>query len=401
MKQIEGGITAVQGVQAAGIQGGIKKAGTKDIALIYTDKPAVAAGVFTKNSVTAAPVIVCRKHLTEPTAQAIIVNSGNANACTGDPGMANAYRMAAATAEHLNINEDQVLVSSTGVIGQQLPMEVIENGIQMAVKALSSEGGDDAAEAIMTTDTFPKSTAVEIEVGGKTVRIGGIAKGSGMIAPNMATMLSYLTTDANINSNILQTALNRVVDNTYNLLTVDTDRSTNDTVLILATGTAENTAIVNTSGQDYEAFYDGLMFVCTELVKMLARDGEGATKLVEVVIKQAKNRDDAEKAARAVAESPLVKTAIFANDANWGRIMMAIGKSGAEFDPYQVDVLLGDYPLVKNGMDAGYDEDKATQLFDNDPVRITIDLRAGDTEITMWTCDYSYDYIRINADYRT
>ena len=401
MKQIEGGITAVQGVQAAGIQAGIKKAGIKDLALIYTDTPATAAGVFTSNSVTAAPVVVCRKHLTDPRVQAIIVNSGNANACTGEPGMTNAYQMAAATAEQLNIKEEQVLVSSTGVIGQQLPMETIENGIQMAAKALSYEGGDDAAEAIMTTDTFPKSTAIEIEVGGKTVRIGGIAKGAGMIAPNMATMLSFLTTDANINSDTLQSALTRVVDNTYNLLTVDTDCSTNDTVLILATGTADNPAIVNASGQDYEAFCDGLMFVCTELVKMLARDGEGATKLVEVVIKQAKNRDDAEKAARAVAESPLVKTAIFANDANWGRIMMAIGKSGAAFDPYQVDVLLGDYPLVKNGMDAGYDEEKATQLFDNDPVRITIDLRAGNTEITMWTCDYSYDYIRINADYRT
>ena len=401
MKQIEGGITAVQGVQAAGIHAGIKKEEAKDIALIYTDTSATAAGVFTINSVTAAPVLICRDHLTDPIAQAIIVNSGNANACTGDLGMANAYRMAAATAEQLNIKEDRVFVASTGVIGQQLPMETLENGIQMAAKALSYEGGKDAAEAIMTTDTFPKFTAVEIEVGGKTVRIGGMAKGSGMIAPNMATMLSFLTTDANVSSEALQSALTRVVDNTYNLLTVDTDRSTNDTVLILATGNAENTEIVNASGQDYEAFCDGLMFVCTELVKMLARDGEGATKLVEVVIKQAKNRDDAEKAARAVAESPLVKTAIFANDANWGRIMMAIGKSGAAFDPYQVDVLLGDYTLVKNGMDSGYDEEKATQLFDNDPIRITIDLRAGDAEITMWTCDYSYDYIRINADYRT
>ena len=401
MKQIEGGITAVQGVQAAGIRAGIKKAETKDIALIYTDTPATAAGVFTTNIVTAAPVLICRDHLTDSIAQAVIANSGNANACTGDLGMTNAYRMAAATAEQLNIKPEQVLVASTGVIGQQLPMESIENGIQMAAKALSYEGGEDAAEAIMTTDTFPKSTAVEIEVGGKTVRIGGIAKGAGMIAPNMATMLSFLTTDANISSETLQSALTRVVDNTYNLLTVDTDSSTNDTVLILASGNAENTNIVNASGQDYEAFCDGLMFICTELVKMLARDGEGATKLVEVVIKHARNRDDAEKAARSVAESPLVKTAIFANDANWGRIMMAIGKSGAAFNPYQVDVLLGDYTLVKNGMDSGYDEEKATQLFDNDPIRITIDLRAGDAEITMWTCDYSYDYIRINADYRT
>ena len=401
MKQIDGGITAVAGIRAAGLHAGIKAADAKDVALIVTDAPATAAGVFTKNSVTAAPVLVCREHLNDGCAQAVIVNSGNANACTGEVGMANARRMAAATAEQLGIDANLVLVSSTGVIGQQLPMDKIESGIQAAAGALSTEGGADAAEAIMTTDTHPKSVAVEVEIGGTPVRISGIAKGSGMIAPNMATMLSYLTTDARINAETLQAALNRVVDDTYNLLTVDTDRSTNDTVLILATGHAENADIITTVGADYETFCEGLQFVCTELVKMLARDGEGATKLVEVLVKHAKNRDDAEKAARAVAESPLVKTAVFANDANWGRIMMAIGKSGAEFDPYQVDVWLADYRLVKNGMDAGYDEDKATALFAEDPVRITIDLRAGDTEITMWTCDYSYDYIRINADYRT
>ena len=402
MKQIDGGITAVSGIRAAGVHAGIKKAAeTKDVALIVTDAPATAAGVFTKNSVTAAPVWVCREHLTDGCAQAVIVNSGNANACTGEVGMANAQRMTAATAEQLGIDADLVLVSSTGVIGQQLPMDKIENGIQAAASAISTEGGADAAEAIMTTDTYPKSVAVEIEISGVSVRIGGIAKGSGMIAPNMATMLSYLTTDAKINAEVLQVALNRVVDDTYNLLTVDTDRSTNDTVLILATGRAGNAEIVTADGDNYEAFCEGLLFVCTELVKMLARDGEGATKLVEVVVKHARNRDDAEKAARAVAESPLVKTAVFANDANWGRIMMAIGKSGAAFDPYQVGVWLADYQLVKDGMDAGYDEDKATALFAQDPVRITIDLRAGDAAVTMWTCDYSYDYIRINADYRT
>ena len=401
MKQINGGITTIQGVRAAGVHAGIKTTDAKDMTLIVTDAPAAAAGVFTKNSVTAAPVLVCREHLSDGHAQAVIINSGNANACTGEVGMANARRMAAATAEQLCIDADLVLVSSTGVIGQQLPMDKIENGIQAATSALSTEGGSDAAEGIMTTDTHPKSVSIEVEIDGAPVRIAGIAKGSGMIAPNMATMLSYLTTDARINTETLQTALNCVVDDTYNLLTVDTDRSTNDTVLILATGRAGNANIVEAAGENYEAFCDGLLFVCTELVKMLARDGEGATKLVEVVVKHAKNRDDAEKAARAVAESPLVKTAVFANDANWGRIMMAIGKSGAEFDPYQVDVWLADYRLVKNGMDAGYDEDKATALFAQDPVCITIDLRAGDTAVTMWTCDYSYDYIRINADYRT
>ena len=401
MKKIDGGITAVSGVRAAGVHAGLKKSEKKDVALIVTDTPAVAAGVFTKNSVTAAPVQVCRQHLADATAQAIIVNSGNANACTGELGMANAQQMAAITAERLGLAANQVLVSSTGVIGQQLPMDVIANGIQLAADALSTEGGDDAAEAIMTTDTHAKSVAVAVEIDGTPVRIGGIAKGSGMIAPNMATMLSFLTTDACITGETLQSALTRVVDDTYNLLTIDTDMSTNDTVLLLATAKAGNPDIAETAGENYDAFCAGLQFVCTELTKMLARDGEGATKLVEVVVKRAKDRGDAEKAARAVAESPLVKTAIFANDANWGRIMMAIGKSGAAFHPYQVDVWLGDYQLVKDGMDAGFDEEKATELFAQDPVRITIDLRAGDAAITMWTCDYSYDYIRINADYRT
>ena len=401
MKKIDGGITAVSGVRAAGVHAGLKKSEKKDVALIVTDAPAVAAGVFTKNSVTAAPVQVCRQHLADATAQAIIVNSGNANACTGELGMANAQQMAAITAERLGLAANQVLVSSTGVIGQQLPMDIIGNGIQLAADALSTEGGDDAAEAIMTTDTHAKSVAVAVEIDGTPVRIGGIAKGSGMIAPNMATMLSFLTTDACITGETLQSALTRVVDDTYNLLTIDTDRSTNDTVLLLATAKAGNPDIAETAGENYDAFCAGLQFVCTELTKMLARDGEGATKLVEVVVKRAKDRGDAEKAARAVAESPLVKTAIFANDANWGRIMMAIGKSGAAFHPYQVDVWLGDYQLVKDGMDASFDEEKATALFAQDPVRITIDLRAGDAAITMWTCDYSYDYIRINADYRT
>ena len=401
MKKIDGGITAVSGVCAAGVHAGLKKSEKKDVALIVTDAPAVAAGVFTKNSVTAAPVQVCRQHLADATAQAIIVNSGNANACTGELGMANAQQMAAVTAERLGLAANQVLVSSTGVIGQQLPMDIIANGIQLAADALSTEGGDDAAEAIMTTDTHAKSVAVAVEIDGTPVRIGGIAKGSGMIAPNMATMLSFLTTDACITGETLQSALTRVVDDTYNLLTIDTDMSTNDTVLLLATAKAGNPDIAETAGENYEAFCAGLQFVCTELTKMLARDGEGATKLVEVVVTRAKDRGDAEKAARAVAESPLVKTAIFANDANWGRIMMAIGKSGAAFHPYQVDVWLGDYQLVKDGMDAGFDEEKATALFAQDPVRITINLRAGDAAITMWTCDYSYDYIRINADYRT
>ncbi len=401
MKEIDGGITSVCGVRAAGVHAGIKKDNQKDVALIVTDCPAIAAGVFTKNSVTAAPVWVCRQHLTDATAQVIIINSGNANACTGELGLANAQQMASLTGEQLGIAENLVLVSSTGVIGQQLPMDKIAKGIQLAANELSTEGGDDAAEAIMTTDTHRKSVAVEVEIDNVPVRIGGIAKGSGMIAPNMATMLSFLTTDACITAELLHTALTQAVNDTFNLLTVDTDCSTNDTVLILTTGSARNVEIVDANSRIYEAFCEGLQFVCTELTKMLACDGEGATKLVEVVVKNAKSRNDAEKAARAVAESPLVKTAIFANDANWGRIMMAIGKSGAEFEPYQVNIWLQDYQLVKNGMDIGFNEKKATALFAQNPVKITIDLRAGGVGLKMWTCDYSYDYIRINADYRT
>ena len=277
--------------------------------------------------------------------------------------MANARRMASATAEQLDIDAELVLVSSTGVIGQQLPMDKIESGIRTATDALSTEGGSDAAEAIMTTDTHPKSIAIEVEIDGAPVRIGGIAKGSGMIAPNMATMLSYLTTDAKINAETLQTALNRVVDDTYNLLTVDTDRSTNDTVLILATGHAGNADIVEANGENYDVFCEGLQFVCTELVKMLARDGEGATKLVEVVITHAKNREGRGKSsARCCLNHRLSRRLFLRTMPIGGRIMMAIGKSGADFDPYQVNVWLADYQLVKNGMDAGYDEDQATRL---------------------------------------
>ena len=401
MKQISGGITAVPGIQAAGVHAGLKQDSEKDVALIVADAPAVAAGVFTRNRVCAAPVFVCRDHLRNHTAQAVVVNSKNANACTGEEGLANAHQMASLTGAALGIDSDLVLVASTGVIGQQLPMEQITDGIRLAADAIGSNGGHDAALAIMTTDTVPKEASVEIEIGGKTVRIGGMTKGAGMIAPNMATMLAFLVTDVNIASRVLQTALRESVDKSFNRVTVDTDTSTNDTVLILAHGGAGNPEITAADGDDYAAFREGLDFVCTELAKMIARDGEGATKLVEVVVRNAKNVAEGELAARAIADSPLVKTAVFGADANWGRIMMAVGKSGAEFDPYQVDVWLGDYQLVTAGMDAGFDEEKATELFSKDTVTITVDVNAGDTDVTMWTCDYSYDYIRINADYRT
>ena len=401
MKQISGGITAVPGIRASGVHGGLKSDNQKDVALIVADSPAVAAGVFTRNRVCAATVLLSREHLKDPVAQAIVVNSGNANACTGEPGLNNARKMAALVGEQLNLESKNVLVSSTGVIGVQLPMDAITKGIERAADTLREDGGHDAAQAIMTTDTVPKEIAVEIEVGGEKVKIGGMTKGSGMIAPNMATMLAFLAADVNIAAAPLQEALRKSVNKSFNRVTVDTDRSTNDTVQILATGSARNSEITEASGDDFDAFYTALEFVCIELAKKIARDGEGATKMIEVVVKNAKSEAEAELAARATAESPLVKTAVFGKDANWGRIMMAVGKSEAQFDPYQVNVWLGNYQLVKAGMDSGFDEEKATQLFSEDTVVITIDLAAGDAEATMWTCDYSYDYIKINADYRT
>ena len=401
MKQVSGGITAVPGIRASGVHGGLKPDEQKDVALIVADAPAVAAGVFTRNRVCAATVLLSREHLNDRAAQAIVVNSGNANACTGEQGLKNARRMAILVGEKLDLDPRRVLVSSTGVIGVQLPMGAITQGIQRAADALCEDGGHDAAEAIMTTDTVPKEVAVEVEVGGHTVRIGGMTKGAGMIAPNMATMLAFLATDAKIAGAPLQAALRKSVNMSFNRVTVDTDSSTNDTVQILATGSASNPEITDASGASYDAFCNGLEFVCIELAKKIAQDGEGATKLVEVVVKNAVNETEAELAARAIAESPLVKTAVFGKDANWGRIMMAVGKSEARFDPYQVDVWLGDYQLVKDGMDSGFDEEMATRLFSEDTVTITANLNAGNAEATMWTCDYSYDYIKINADYRT
>lgn len=401
MKHIEGGITAVPGIRASGVHAGLKPDNQKDVALIAADAPAVAAGVFTKNRVCAPVVLACREHLNDQTAQAIIINSKNANACTGGLGLANARQMTALTGIALGIDPSLVLVASTGVIGVQLPMDKIDNGIRLAAGTLRPDNGHDAALAIMTTDTVPKEFAVEIEIAGKKARIGGMTKGAGMIAPHLATMLGFLMTDANISAEPLQTALREAVSKSFNRITVDSDSSTNDTVLILATGSAGNPIISKVGSAEYDEFQKGLDFACIELAKMIARDGEGATKLIEVIVKGAKDEVEGEMVARAIAESPLVKTAVFGADPNWGRILMAIGKSEAEFDPYQVDVWLNGYQLVKHGMDAGFDEEKATNLFAKDTVAIDVDLNAGDAAVTMWTCDYSYDYIRINADYRT
>ena len=410
MKQIDGSITAVSGVKAAGVQAGIKSKDKREVALIIAENPVAAAGVFTINRSKAAPVYVCQEHLKDGMSQAIVVNSGNANACTGEGGMADAYKMAKITADELGIDEKLVLVASTGVIGKRLPMDKIEAAIKLAAKSLNPNGGHDAALAIMTTDLVPKEIAVEIEVAGHPVKIGGITKGSGMIRPHMATMLAFLTTDVNITSELLQTALRNSVDKSFNMMTVDGDMSTNDTALILATGTAGNPQITTMDSANsnarlrlsaYHQFCAGLDYVTLELAKMIARDGEGATKLIKVVVKGAQNFEDAQKAARAVAESNLVKTAIFGMDANWGRIVCALGYSGAEFELSNVDVWMNDLQLVKSGMDAGFSEEKAKEVFKLDELSIISDLHAGDAEATIWTCDFSYDYVKINAAYRT
>ena len=401
MKQIDGSITAVSGIKAAGVQAGIKTKDKKEVALIIAEKPVAAAGVFTINRSKAAPVYVCQEYLKDGIAQAIVVNSGNANACTGEGGMADAYKMAKITADELGIDEKLVLVASTGVIGKHLPMDKIETAIKLATKSLSPDGGHDAALAIMTTDLVNKEIAVEIEVAGQSVKIGGITKGSGMIRPHMATMLAFLTTDVNITSELLQTALRNSVDKSFNMMTVDGDMSTNDTALILATGAAAGNPKITSMDSAYHQFCAGLDYVTLELAKMIARDGEGATKLVKVVVKGAKNFEDAQKAARAIAESNLVKTAIFGMDANWGRIVCALGYSGAEFELSNVDVWMNDLQLVKSGMDAGFSEEKAMEIFKLDELSIISDLHAGDAEATIWTCDFSYDYVKINAAYRT
>ena len=400
MKRIEGSITAIPGIRASGVEAGIKIASKKEVALIVAEKPVPAAGVFTINRAKAAPVYVCQEHLQDGIAQAIVINSGNANACTGDGGMADAHMMAKIAAAELGINDTLVLVASTGVIGKRLPMDKIEAAIKRAAQSLNADGGHDAALAIMTTDLVHKEIAVEIDVAGYPVKIGGITKGSGMIRPHMATMLAFITTDVSITSELLQTALSSAVDKSFNMMTIDGDMSTNDTALILATGAAGNPTITETNVA-YQDFLAGLDYVTLELAKMIARDGEGATKLVKVVAKGACSFEDAEKAARAIAESNLVKTTIFGMDANWGRIVCAAGYSGAEFDARAIDVWMEDLQLVKAGVGAGFSEEKTKEIFTRGELSIIVDLHAGSAEATVWTCDFSYDYVKINAAYRT
>ncbi|MCI5876860.1 MAG: bifunctional glutamate N-acetyltransferase/amino-acid acetyltransferase ArgJ [Lachnospiraceae bacterium] len=407
MKQISGGVTAAKGFCAASTAAGIKYKDRKDMALIFSKTPCKAAGTFTTNIVKAAPVKWDQKIVAESAcAHAVVVNAGIANACTGQEGMDYCSQTADHAAELLKIPADSVLVASTGVIGMQLPMERIKDGVSAMVPELSdaNEAGHQASLAIMTTDTHEKEVAVEIELGGKTVTIGGMCKGSGMIHPNMCTMLSFVTTDVAITKELLQEALSENVKDTYNMISVDGDTSTNDTCLLLANGEAGN-AEISEKNEDYRKFAEALNFVNTTLAKQMAGDGEGATALFEVKVIHAKDKEQAKVLSKSVITSNLTKAAIYGHDANWGRILCAMGYSGAVFDPEKVDLYFssknGEIKIIEDGVALDYSEEEATKILSAEAVTATADIKMGDASATAWGCDLTYDYVKINADYRS
>ena len=405
MVQIRGGVTAAKGFTASGVHVGIRKnKDKKDLALVLSEKPCSAAAVYTTNQVKGQPLIVTSEHLADGKAQAIIVNSGNANTCTGEHGVAAARRMAALVAEKLPVKASDVVVASTGVIGQQLDVSVIEAGMDQLVAGLSKTGNIDAREAIMTTDTVKKEVTIQIEVGDTPVIIGAMAKGSGMIHPNMATMLGFITTDCAISSAMLQKALSAVVGKTFNRVSVDGDTSTNDMVVILANGMAGN-AMIDAEGPEYRDFLEGLAWLSTQLARMIARDGEGATKLIECTVEGAADEEKAEQLAKGVICSSLVKTAMFGADANWGRILCALGYTRKDFDPNKVDVAFesasGYIEVCKAGVPLPFNEEKAKKILSYQEVTIYVSLNEGDAQATCWGCDLTYEYVRINGDYRT
>ncbi|MFN7944884.1 MAG: bifunctional glutamate N-acetyltransferase/amino-acid acetyltransferase ArgJ [Blastocatellia bacterium] len=393
-------ITAPRGFVAASVRCGLKKNGD-DLAIIYSEVPAVAAAVFTQNLVQAAPVVLSREHLRHKTHRAFIVNAGCANACTGEAGMKDAQRTTQLLAGLLNCDPREILVASTGVIGVRLKMEKLEAGISAAASQLSRAGGAGVAEAIMTTDTRPKRAVKRLKIGGKSVTIAGAAKGSGMIHPKMATMLSFVTTDAAISKTALQAALKRAVEASFNCISVDGDTSTNDTLAVLANGAAQNEPIKESKGEAFEQFTRALTDVCRALAIAVARDGEGARKLITVRVLKAPTARDAKRIAETIATSPLVKTAIAGEDANWGRLMMAAGRSGAKFDVSKVEIRIGNLPVCRQGGGLKFDEQRALEILKRDEVTLTINLHQGEAEMTAWTCDLTEGYIRINADYRS
>ena len=392
-------VTAPLGFRAAAVAAGIKATGS-DLALLVADSGCAAAGVFTTNRAQAAPVLVSRAHLSDGLARAIVVNAGCANAGTGERGLADAREMAEITARALGCRGSEVVVASTGVIGVPLPMAKVREGIETAAARLSREGGADAAQAILTTDTHSKQALVELPLDGHTARIGAMAKGAGMIAPNMATLLAFFTTDAGLEPRLLQRALREAVGESLNRITVDGDTSTNDMAVILASGALPARAILD-EGPDYDAFRAALTEAARRIAAMIVRDGEGATRVAEVRVEGARVASEADRIARTVAESPLVKTALHGADPNWGRILAAVGRSGVEVDMDQVDVFLGDVWVAEGGRAREYDEDLAHEAVREDPVRIRVRLRSGDATGWIWTCDFSHGYVDINASYRS
>jgi len=401
IKKIHGGITAAKGFRAAGLHSGIKSGRNPDLALIATDHRCSSAAVFTTNRAAAAPVIITRRYSRNGNFQAIVANSGSANACTGRAGLFIAEQMAAITGNLLGIPSVRVAVASTGKIGAPPPLKSLQTGIPRAVSALSTKGSRKAAAAIMTTDTFTKEAAVQLNILGKTVTIGGIAKGAGMIHPDMATMLAFLTTDARISSLELKKILKAAVDLSFNMVSVDGETSTNDMVVCLANGAAENESVEKNQAA-LRAFQAALEAVCTELAKMIARDGEGATKLAEIRVLGAKREDTARIIARRISQSPLVKTAFLGEDANWGRIAAAAGSAGVEFDPARVNILFDNVAVVRNGVGLGpAAEREAARVLGKQSFTVTLDLRSGKHSATAWTCDLTEEYIRINTAYRS
>ena len=404
MKLINGGVTAAQGFTASGVHCGIRRNTSKnDLSLIFSSVPCTAAAVYTTNLVKGAPLTVTKAHIADGKAQAVICNSGNANTCNAD-GIEIAEGMAALTADALGIDPADVVVASTGVIGQPLSLEPIKNGMGELVSKLSEDGGLEAALGIMTTDTIPKEVAAEFVLGGKTCRIGGIAKGSGMIHPNMATMLVFITTDAAISPDMLQKALSGDIQSTFNMISIDGDTSTNDMVTVLANGTAGN-AEITCEGEDFTAFMKALNTVTVGLCRMIAGDGEGATKLLECRVTGAQTPDIAKTVAKSVICSSLLKAAMFGADANWGRVLCAIGYSGAAVDVNKIDVSFksakGDILVCKDGAGVEFSEEKAKEILLEKEIEILVALNDGDHDSVAWGCDLTYDYVKINGDYRT
>ncbi len=406
-KNISGGVNAAKGFMANGLNAGIKNNVKKDMALVYSEKPCVAAGVFTTNKVKAAPVKWDYNVVhNSPYAQAVVINSGIANACTGEEGYGYCMDMAETVGNEMKLPKDAVLVASTGVIGRQLPMDIIKEGIKKLPKGLKpdEEAATLAAEAIMTTDTKSKQVAVNFEIDGKVVTVGGMCKGSGMIHPNMATMLCFITTDCMIKKDLLQKALSEIVNDTFNMISVDGDTSTNDSVLLLANGMAEN-KIIDTEDENYKKFYEALYYIMEELSKKIAGDGEGCTCLFEVRVLNALTKEDAKTMAKSVVCSSLTKAAIYGHDANWGRILCAMGYSGAEFDPELVDIYFesacGRLQIVKDGRADDYSEEEATKILSKEHVIAICDCKQGTFNATAYGCDLTHEYVNINADYRS